>query len=71
MKKLRPPVPPRPIGQVIRELRLLRGKTQIEMAEILFCTQPTYSQWEAADDMRLSTLRSIAKALNVSPKDLL
>ncbi|HMO25238.1 MAG TPA: helix-turn-helix transcriptional regulator [Tepidisphaeraceae bacterium] len=48
---------------LLGELRRLSGKTQSELAEALGIRQPTLSRLEAQDDMQISTLQRIVRAL--------
>jgi transcriptional regulator with XRE-family HTH domain len=48
---------------LLGELRKLEGVTQVELAEKLGIKQPAISQLEQQDDMQISTLQRIVKAL--------
>jgi DNA-binding XRE family transcriptional regulator len=48
---------------LLAELRKLEGVTQVELAEKLGIKQPAVSQLEQQDDMQISTLQRIVKAL--------
>ena len=48
---------------LLAELRKLEGVTQVELAEKLGIKQPAVSQLEQQDDMQVSTLQRIVKAL--------
>lgn len=48
---------------LLAELRRLSGKTQTQLAAALGIKQPTLSQLEAQNDMQISTLSRIVKAL--------
>jgi plasmid maintenance system antidote protein VapI len=48
---------------LLTELRKLEGVTQVELAERLGIKQPAISQLEQQDDMQISTLQRIVKAL--------
>ena len=48
---------------LLAELRKLEGVTQTELAEKLGIKQPAISQLEQQDDMQISTLQRIVKAL--------
>ena len=48
---------------LLAELRKLGGITQVELAEKLGIRQPAVSQLEQQDDMQISTLQRIVKAL--------
>ena len=50
----------------LRALRHLRGKTQAQVAERMGISQSDYSKLERRRDVRVSTLRSLAKALGGS-----
>jgi transcriptional regulator with XRE-family HTH domain len=47
----------------LRELRLIAGKSQADVAAALEITQPSVSKIEKQDDMHLSTLRAYAQAI--------
>ena len=61
------------IGEQIRELRLKRNLTQMELA--FMCNDKDYSQINRLElgkvNFSVSYLSLIAKALDVTPKDLL
>ena len=48
---------------LLSELRRLSGLTQNELATALGIRQPTLSRLEAQDDMQISTLHRLVKAL--------
>jgi transcriptional regulator with XRE-family HTH domain len=48
---------------LIREIRMLAGKSQTELARILGVKQPGLSKLEQQDDMQVSTLKKIVEAL--------
>src|SRR2546421_4219000 len=48
---------------LLTELRKLEGVTQVELARKLGIKQPAVSQLEQQDDMQVSTLQRIVKAL--------
>ena len=48
---------------LLTELRKLEGITQVELARKLGVKQPAISQLEQQDDMQISTLQRIVKAL--------
>ncbi len=48
---------------LLTELRKLEGLTQVELAQKLGIKQPAISQLEQQDDMQVSTLQRIVKAL--------
>ena len=48
---------------LLTELRKLEGVTQVELARKLGVKQPAISQLEQQDDMQVSTLQRIVKAL--------
>jgi transcriptional regulator with XRE-family HTH domain len=51
----------------IKEIRLSKKLTQVDVAERIGVTQPTYSEYEKmANNCAFYTLEKIAKALNVS-----
>jgi hypothetical protein len=54
------------VGPSLKELRVARGRTQLEVAEQLGATQPEVSKLERRGDVRLSTLRSYVEALGGS-----
>jgi transcriptional regulator with XRE-family HTH domain len=61
-----------PIEIKIRELRLKRGWSQVELAKHAGVMQSTVSELETGKARRLlDVLEKIAKALEVSPGDLL
>jgi DNA-binding XRE family transcriptional regulator len=47
----------------LRELRLVAGKTQADVATALQIRQPSVSKIEKQDDMYLSTLRAYVEAI--------
>jgi DNA-binding XRE family transcriptional regulator len=47
----------------LRELRLIAGKSQADVAAELQITQPSVSKIEKQDDMYLSTLRAYVQAI--------
>ncbi len=51
------------IGRLIAQIRLHSGLTQKELAERLGIQQPNLSKIEAAEDMRLDTLKRIITEL--------
>jgi len=67
-----PPQPPRSgkrhqerkqEAKSLRELRLIAGKTQADVATALQIKQPSVSKIEKQDDMCLSTLRAYVEAI--------
>jgi|SRR5580693_8166469 DNA-binding XRE family transcriptional regulator len=48
---------------LLSELRRVAGITQVNLAKSIGIKQPTLSQLESQDDMQISTLRRIVKAL--------
>jgi DNA-binding XRE family transcriptional regulator len=48
---------------LLSELRRVAGVTQVNLAKSIGIKQPTLSQLESQDDMQISTLRRIVKAL--------
>ena len=59
-------------GTKIEQLRLARGLTQTQLAELSGVSQPHVSALERGLwDPRLGTLLAMARALNVEPADLL
>jgi predicted XRE-type DNA-binding protein len=48
---------------LLSEVRKRRGMSQKELADVLNIRQPSLSKLEAQDDMQVSTLRRIVKAL--------
>jgi len=48
---------------LLSELRRVAGITQVNLAKSIGIKQPTLSQLESRDDMQISTLRRIVKAL--------
>jgi len=60
------------LGQKIREYRLKRGMTQEELAEKLFSSKSTISEYENNKiDIKISILREIAKVLGTPLPHLL
>jgi transcriptional regulator with XRE-family HTH domain len=51
------------VEMLLAEIRKESGLTQVDLAEALGIKQPSLSKLEAQDDMRISTLRRIIKAL--------
>ncbi len=55
------------LGKRIKAIRLSKKLTQMDVAEIIGVSQPTYSEYEKkAGSCAFYTLQKIAKALNVS-----
>jgi transcriptional regulator with XRE-family HTH domain len=52
-----------PAVQTLQELRIQRGMTQVELAEVLTVTQAALSKLERRSDVKLSTLRAYVQAL--------
>jgi len=50
-------------AMLLAELRKQAGYTQVELAEQLEIKQPSLSKLESQDDMQISTLRRLIKAL--------
>lgn len=67
-----PPVDEKTIARKLRELRNRRGKTQVQMAEMLGITQSLYSEYERAD-VRLhgGLVAGLARILRTSADELL
>jgi putative transcriptional regulator len=60
------------VGERLRRLRLERLLTQKDLADLAGVRQQTISDTESGRRMpRVSTLRKLAGALEVAPKDLL
>lgn len=56
------------MGSRIRELRMLRGLTQEELAFLLYRKKNTISQYESGDvDMRASVIEQLAEVLQTKP----
>ena len=56
------------MGERIRELRMLRGLTQEELALLLYRKKNTISQYENDDvDLRASVIEQLAKVLHTEP----
>src|SRR5450631_862374 len=53
------------IGEMLRKARLDRKMSQFELAHQLRLTQGTVSRAEQGDDLRLSTLMELARALDL------
>ncbi len=51
------------VEMLLAEIRKEAGLTQIDLAEALGIKQPSLSKLESQDDMQISTLRRIIKAL--------
>lgn len=49
--------------KAIEEVRHALGLTQKQLSQALGVTQPSYSQMEKQEDMRISTLKKIIKAM--------
>jgi transcriptional regulator with XRE-family HTH domain len=54
----------------IKNIRKKFDLTQVELAKMLGISQPRISEMEQQKTVTVNTLRKIAKALNVSIKDL-
>lgn len=55
------------LAKRIKSIRKESGLTQVQVAEIIGVSQPTYSEYEKkASNCAFYTLQKIAKALNVS-----
>ena len=52
-----------PVAETLQELRLQRGKTQVELAEVLMITQAALSKLERRSDVKVSTLRGYVECL--------
>lgn len=50
-------------GNVLRELRLARGRTQRDVADAMGMTQPEISKLERRQDVRVSTARAFVAAV--------
>ena len=50
-------------GYILSQIRRQVGLSQTEMAERLDVSQPTYSEYERGDNMRIGTLMKIVDAL--------
>ena len=60
------------LGQKIRSLRMAKGLSQQQMADLMFVTRKTISNWEAGTRMPdIAMLSRLAKALNVRTYELL
>ena len=60
------------LGQKIRSLRMAKGLSQQQMADLMFVTRKTISNWEAGTRMPdLAMLSRLAKALDVRTFELL
>ena len=72
MNTVRESATPSDVGQRIREWRLRRELSQVEVARLSGITQTSLSNYENGKrDLPLSTLLGVSKALNVSLGDLL
>lgn len=71
MVRSRRPPPAAGIGQRVRDLRLDRGVTQVELAKLIDVTQPMLSAYETGRrSMPHDMLAKIARALDASVDDL-
>jgi transcriptional regulator with XRE-family HTH domain len=52
-----------PVVEKLQELRVQRGMTQVELAEVLTVTQAALSKLERRRDVKVSTLRGYVEAL--------
>jgi transcriptional regulator with XRE-family HTH domain len=60
------------LGQKIRTLRTDRGLSQQQLADLMFVTRKTISNWESGSRMPdVAMLSRLAKALHVKPHELL
>lgn len=61
------------IGKFIKERRIALGKTQRDIANEVGATEATVSRWESGhiDNMRRDKIASLAKALRISPMQLI
>ena len=55
------------IGTIIKEIRLQKLMTQQELCVLIDMAQPQLSAVENSSKLRASTIKKIAKALNVEP----
>ena len=58
------------IGKKIKEIRKEKGMTQKKLGELLNVSQQMVGQFEKSDNLRMDTIKKIAKALEVSPFEL-
>jgi transcriptional regulator with XRE-family HTH domain len=49
--------------ETLKELRLLRGMTQVDVAEVMGVTQASLSKFERRSDVKVSTLRAYVESL--------
>ena len=67
-----PPVDEKTIGRKLREVRLRRGITQVEMAQMLGISQSLYSEYERAElRLHAGLVAGLAKVLRSSADELL
>ena len=61
-----------PLGRNIRHLRISRGMTQRQLADILLISDKTVSKWETAKGLPdISLLQPLAQALGISVIELM
>jgi transcriptional regulator with XRE-family HTH domain len=56
-----------PLGRMLREARLGKNLSQLELAKQLGMTQTTISHAESGRDLKFGTLVEIARALDLEP----
>lgn len=61
------------VKDIIREKRLALGMTMKEVADKVGVSEATISRWESGEiaNMRRSAIFSLAKALNISPNEIM
>ena len=59
------------MGNEIKKIRAKFGLTQVELAKMIGVSQPRIVEMERQKTVTVQTLRKIAKALNVSVKDVI
>jgi len=71
-RKYPAPVEEKTIGRRLKEIRMRRGMTQVELAERLGMTQPLLSRYERGE-LRLhgALIAAFAKALRTKPEKIL
>lgn len=58
------------IGKNVKEIRLKKGLTQVQLADLADLPQATIHYIENGKNPRMDTLSKVAKALDVKPEEL-
>lgn len=58
------------MGEKLKAARKAAGLSQVELAEMVGCTQKDISRWEAGREPKALTLKRLAQALGCSMDDL-